>query len=215
MNLETSDALVELFRRREPRGSSGEFPAHILTDDRMERCLKPERLRRIRESVAQVNRVESCIRYIVQNDGDPMHELDTSVDMIFSHAVMEHVGDLPLAYERMRRWLAPGGCMSHVIDFRCHGAARDWNGHWAYSDPVWKLLFLGAEPLINRVPYSEHVRLMRRSGFELVFEWTRQDESGIPRHMLAPRFRSMGDDDLTTSGAFVQAVDGRCSKGAA
>jgi hypothetical protein len=30
--------------------------------------------------------------------------------------------------------------------------------------------------------------------------------SGIPRGQLASRFRDMSDDDLTTSGAFVQAV---------
>ena len=91
-NVEMFDALVELFRRREPRGSSGEFPSRVLTDDRMERALDPTRLRRIRDSIARVNRSDSCVRYIVQKNGDPMHELDGSVDMVFSHAVMEHIG---------------------------------------------------------------------------------------------------------------------------
>ena len=153
-----------------------------------------------------VNRDDSCIRYILQKNGDPMHELDGTADMIFSQAALEHVGELSLAYERMSRWLVPGGFVSHQIDFQCHGAARDWNGHWAYSDPVWKLVYLGTEPLINRVPCSEHLRLMRHHGFESVAETRRQDVSGIAEPMLATRFRGMSADDLTTRGVFVQAV---------
>ena len=70
--------------------------------------------------------------------------------------------------------------MSHVIDFRSHRAARDWNGHWAYSDLAWKLIYLGTEPLINRVPCSEHIRLMRLHGFELVTERRRRSVRGLP-----------------------------------
>ena len=55
-NLAMFDSLVALFRRREPRASSGEFPSRVLTDDRMERALDPTRLRRIRDSIARVNR---------------------------------------------------------------------------------------------------------------------------------------------------------------
>ena len=205
-NVAMFDSLLALFRRREPRASSGEFPSRVLTDDRMERALDPTRLRRIRDSIARVNRDDSCIRYIVQKNDDPMHELDGSLHMVFSHAVMEHVGELSLAYERISRWLAPGGFMSHVIDFRCHLAARDWNGHWAYSDLVWKLIYLRTEPLINRAPCSEHIRLMRLHGFELVTERRRQDGSGITRPMLAPRYRGMSADDLATRGVFIQAT---------
>ena len=126
--------------------------------------------------------------------------------MIFLHAVMERVGELSPAYERMSRWLVPGGFMSHQIGFRSHRAARDWNGHWAYSDLVWNLIYLGTEPLINRVPCSEHIRLMRLHGFELVTERRRQDGSGIIRPMLAPRFQDMSANDLTTRGVFIQAT---------
>ena len=216
-NLAMVDGLVEMFRRRSARDATGddlpegamlstEFPAHVLSDGRMEKCLEPGRLRRIRESIVRVNRNDSCIRYIVQKSGDPMHELDGSADMIFSQAALEHVGELSLTYERMSRWLAPGGFVSHQIDFQCHGAASDWNGHWAYSDPVWQFIHVGAEPLINRVPYSGHMRLMRFHGFALVTERRRQDRSGMSRAMLAPRFWRMSSDDLTTRGAFVQAV---------
>ena len=205
-NLAMFEALVELFRQRAPPGHTGTFPALVLTVDRMERCLEPGRLSRIRESIVRVNQGDSCIRYFVQKSGDPMREHDGSMDMIFSQAVMEHVGEIPLAYERMSRWLVPGGFMSHQIDFKCHLSARDWNGHWVYSDPVWKMIFLGTQPLINRVPCSEHLRLIRLHGFDVRTERRRYDRSGVTQPMLAPRFRGMSTEDLTTRGVFLQAV---------
>jgi hypothetical protein len=60
--------------------------------------------------------------------------------MVFSQAVFEHVVDLRGTYEALRRWLKPGGVMSHQIDFKAHGTAKRWDGHWAYSDFIWKLL---------------------------------------------------------------------------
>ena len=204
-NLAIFDALVKLFRQRVPLVQTGRFPAHVLTEDRMEHCLEPGRLRRIRESIVRVNQADSCIRYIVQKSGDPMREHDGSMDMIFSHSVMEHVEELSLAYERMSRWLVSGGLMSHIVDFKCHLSARNWNGHWAYSDPVWKLLFLGMQPLINRVPCSEHVRLVRLHGFDVRTERKGYDHSGVTQSMLARRFRGMSTEDLTTRTVFIQA----------
>ena len=98
-NVAMFDDLVALFCRRDARDASGdalpqgamlsdEFPAHVLSDSRMERCLDPARLGRIRESIARVNRDDSCIRYILQKNGDPMHELDGTADMIFSQAAL-------------------------------------------------------------------------------------------------------------------------------
>ncbi|RJP62040.1 MAG: hypothetical protein C4541_00460 [Candidatus Auribacter fodinae] len=57
--------------------------------------------------------------------------------MIFSQAVLEHIDNLPEAYESMRLWLKPDGFMSHQIDFKCHGTAEEWNRHWAYSQSEW------------------------------------------------------------------------------
>lgn len=94
-NLAVFEALVNLFRQRAPLGQAGLFPGDVLTADRMERCLAPERLHRIRESILRVNQGDSCIRYVVQKDGDPMREHDGSMDMILSHAVMEHVRGFP------------------------------------------------------------------------------------------------------------------------
>ena len=96
--------------------------------------------------------------------------------------------------------------MSHRIDFRCHGTAKEWNGHWAYSDFLWGLIKGRRSFFINRVPHSKHVDLLRQYGFEVLYDIKNTDTAGIGRNQLASRFENMSDDDLTTRGAFIQAV---------
>jgi hypothetical protein len=106
----------------------------------------------------------------------------------------------------MNLLLKPNGYMSHQIDFGSHGTADEWNGHWAYSDFTWKLL-KGRRPyLLNREPYSRHLSILNEEGFQVVYDRTVKLESNLTREDLASRFKSISDDDLTTSGAFIQAV---------
>jgi hypothetical protein len=126
--------------------------------------------------------------------------------MIYSQAVLEHVTDLRYAYDVLTGWLKPGGFMSHQIDFKCHGTARAWNGHWTYSDFMWRLI-KGRRPyLLNREPHSTHLRLLQETGLTIVGDVTFRKSSEVERRQLAARFRNMSDDDITTSGAFVQGV---------
>jgi trans-aconitate methyltransferase len=129
---------------------------------------------------------------------------DGGVNMIFSQAVLEHVDDLKTAYFAMRAWLAPGGWLSHQVDFRSHSTARDWNGHWTYGDMTWRMLRGRRTFLINREPHSTHIRLLREAGFAVVCDET-VSGAAVDRRTLAPRFEQMSDVDLTTSGAFIQA----------
>ena len=96
--------------------------------------------------------------------------------------------------------------MSHQIDFRSHGTARGWNGHWRYSDRVWGVIRSSWPYLINRQPYSAHTRVMRELGLNIVCQIRVRQSSAIARENLAPRFKAISAEDLCTSGAFVQAV---------
>ena len=128
--------------------------------------------------------------------------------MVYSQAVLEHVNDLEGTYQSLCKWLKPGGIMSHVIDFRCHGCAEQWNGHWSYSDLTWKLI-RGKRPwLINRASHDIHLALLKEHGFDVVYELIEHaiPSRGIDRSRLAPGFRDISDEDLQTSGAFIQAV---------
>ena len=219
-NLSVFDALVELFRRRAdlpgdeefpevaPKLASYRFPHHILTAERLSRTLAAARIASLRRSVAAAGLPSEArperyrVRYVVPWHGTEIVDRG-SVDMILSQAVLEHVDELALAYDGMFQWLKPGGIMSHVIDYRCHGTAEDWNGHWTYPDFAWKLI-RGRRPFfINRAMHSHHVDLMKQTGMEIVAEETVRQPSGIKLQRFAPQYRS--PTDVTTAVALVQA----------
>lgn len=127
-----------------------------------------------------------------------------TLDMVFSQATLEHVDDLADVYQAMWLWLKPGGYVSHQIDFKCHDSADEWNGHWTYSDLMWKLVRGKETWLINRQPYSTHVDLLKRSGFRIVGEQLVRSPSNVARQQLARRFQFLTDDDLTTTDAFIR-----------
>ncbi len=93
-----------------------------------------------------------------------------SVDLIFSHSVLEHVDDPETAYTACFRWLRPGGLMSHKIDHSCHGITRSWNGHYAIPAWLWKVIRGGRPYLLNRLTTSDHGHLIRAAGFEILQE---------------------------------------------
>jgi hypothetical protein len=88
-----------------------------------------------------------------------------SVHLIFSQAVLEHIDDLESIYRNCFAWLRPRGLMSHQIDFKFHGMSHVWNGHWAYPDPVWKLIRGHRPYLIHRQPCGTYREALEKSGF--------------------------------------------------
>ncbi|MFZ5829542.1 MAG: methyltransferase domain-containing protein [Planctomycetota bacterium] len=216
-NLAIFDELLSLFKNRVaipghdewprviPRLDGYRFPSSILDDDRLRNALDTSRIEHIRNSVMNVDQEDSLIEYKV-----PWYQSEVlkpeSVDMIYSQAVLEHVDDLKGTYGAMFAWLKPSGYVSHTIDFKSHGTAGEWNGHWAHSKVMWSLI-RGRRPyLLNRQPHSQHIALMEGAGFKIVCENRTTLESKLARNQLAPEFRSMTEDDLVTSGSFVQAV---------
>ena len=211
------DELVELFSQRHdipaddefplanPKLDDYSFPSHILDDEWQENLLDPRRIASIRASIERADADSSMIVYQAPWD-DQRTIRESSVDMIYSQAVLEHVDDLTGVYQTMRRWLNPGGFMSHQIDFKCHGKADTWNGHWTYSDMAWKVV-VGRQPyLLNREPRSAHLHQLEHNGFDLVVEKVITADSTLTRQNLARRFRNISDDDLTTSGSYMLSI---------
>ncbi len=215
-SLELFDEIVALFRRREAIPGEQEFPLlqPRLDDDRFPDFLRPTpgcldalaepRVARLRESVAAGPGEGRVLQYVVpweRADGIPRG----SVDMVCSQAVLEYSDDLAATYQTMRAWLAPGGTLSHQIDFSAHQTSRHWDGHWTYSDRVWKLM-RGRRPYwLNREPCSVHVALLQQLGFEILCNLRALQPPEVARAALAPRFRRLSSDDLTTRGAFILA----------
>lgn len=216
-NLKVFDELVSLFRSHASIPSEEEFPnlkplidrydfpADVLDDRRLQRALNEARLQRIRESILCPHADGAMIQYRAPwQDGSILRS--ESVDMIYSQAVLEHVEDLQHAYRTMRLWLKPGGYMSHQIDLKSHGLSDAWNGHWQYSDLTWRLMRGNRPWLINREPHSRHLAIMQQEGFRVVWNHAFKLDSSLRPPDLAKRFKGMSNDDLTTSGVFVQAV---------
>ena len=216
-NLEVFDELVELFRQRaaipgsdefprvHPTLDSYDFPYDILPDEHLDRALDKSRIERLRSSVMNMEAPDSPIKYIVPwSDTSVLGK--ESVDMIFSQAVLEHVDLLEEAHEAMRAWLKPDGFMSHEIDFKCHGTADEWNGHWTYSDLLWKFM-RGKRPwFLNRQPHSVHLGMLEKARFKVVCDDPHISDSGIDKKTVARSLRNITDDDLVTSSAFIVSL---------
>ncbi|MBF0480859.1 MAG: methyltransferase domain-containing protein [Desulfovibrionaceae bacterium] len=219
LNLKIFDELVEMFKARAGRPEKGcpdfdcyldenLFPSHILTQDVLRASLSEHRLDRIRRLIAgqvdDASAAKMSLQYVAPWFDDSLLK-EGSVDVILSHSVLEHVIDLEDAYVIMYKWLKPGGFISNFIDLRAHGVDKIENGHWKYSELLWKAI-LGKRPyLINRLPYSMHRSFAEGAGFRLVCDLKQYITNGINRRQLARRWKDLSDDDLACMGAFMQA----------
>jgi SAM-dependent methyltransferase len=216
-NLKILDEMLSLFESRSPvpdevefphlfpRISDYSFPCNILGNDRLAKSLSPARVNAVRSALkkpAPGSDQMCCISYSVPWDAGSVLRED-SVDFILSQAVLEHVDDPGNAYSSMYRWLKPGGYISHEIDFKSHGTTRDWNGHWRYSDALWRVVCGRREYFLNREPLSSHLLFAESAGFELKFLSKVHAPMQGPRARFAPRFAQLDDDDLTTSSAYM------------
>jgi len=209
------DELVGRFQQRSPIPHQGNlervrplladyaFPESVLGDT-LAATISTSRVAQIRAALQGGQRVDPMISYRVPWTNHAALDAG-SVDHIYSQAVLEHVDDLADIYYSCFRWLRPGGTMSHTIDFRCHGTATTWNGHWTYSDKVWSLIRGGRSYLINRQPYTTHVKLAKETGFDVITLERERAASSLKRSELSESFRHLDEDELTTRGLFMIA----------
>lgn len=216
-NLLVFDQLVERFRKRTPNSDLGwphfssyldsrAFPGGILGEAALDEALQPERIEAIRRAVVSSSPQNPITAEYKAPWFDPRVIEPSSVDLITSHSVLEHVVDLAATYQALYQWLKPGGWMSHQIDFKCHGLSKRWNGYRTCSESMWKVT-LGRRPfMINRAPASVHLRMMRDAGFRVVTAQEHVRDDGIRRDELAPRWADISEADLNCSGLYVIAT---------
>lgn len=219
-NLAILEQLIALFQQRSPIPDEHEFPkakptppsyvfpSSCLTEAHLAAALAPARLDAIRRAVSNPDAggaagIAVCY-YAPWSAADG--QAAGSVDALVSQAVLEHVDALDETYAAFAAWLKPGGWMSHQIDFKSHGTATEWNGHWRYSDAIWRLVRGRRAWLINRAPYSTHLTLLAQHHFRLVYAQPFTLPNTLRREQLSERFRALPESDLTTAGAFILAV---------
>lgn len=218
-NLDILEELIPLFQTRQPIPDAVEFPklkptppdyafpAACLPAAQLDLSLAPARLERLRQLVSNPDQPSTdgleLSYYAPWSSADGL--MAGEVDVIVSQAALEHVDALEETYAAFALWLRPGGWMSHQIDFKSHGTAAEWNGHWRYPDWAWRLV-RGRRPwLINRAPYSTHLALLERFGFRLVYAQPASLPNSLRQAQLARRFRTLSESDLTTAGVFIVA----------
>jgi SAM-dependent methyltransferase len=106
---------------------------------------------RILEKIAERHRCEPVlIREKVRRLETTRSIPDASVDLILSSSVLEHVNDPARLLVELRRMLAPGGVMLHIVDYRDHFfkypfhflqfRKATWNRWLNPGDlPIWRL----------------------------------------------------------------------------
>jgi SAM-dependent methyltransferase len=126
---------------------------------------------------------------------------DASVDLAWSHAVLEHVprADLPKLATELRRILRDDGICSHCIDLKDH--LNGGLNNLRFSERLWESrLFTGSGFYTNRVRVSGLREIFERAGFTVdVVRTVRWERAPIARTKLDPEFRRLSDDDLLVS----------------
>jgi hypothetical protein len=215
LNMQVLQELVALFKRgeaipddtefpyMEPKFEQNTSPRFILDRDRMEFCLSDQRIQSISDALMRPSPANPIsISYISPAYADSIIR-SNSAGMIISHAVMEHVDNLEAAYCSMYTWLGSEGIMSHQIDFTSHDMSEYWNGHWTFSDLVWKLIRGKKSYLLNREPFSTHIKLQHKVGFKVLKAIRIENHDGVDRKKLSPQFVDMSEQDFCTSSALI------------
>ena len=215
-NYEILEELINLFRQKEnipddrefpqlkPKLTSYEFPQEILKNSILKNSLSIRKIEKIKNNL-NCNNVNSLINYHTPWYKNDIIE-ENSVDLLYSQAVLEHVDDLNLTYNSMKKWLKSNGVVSHQIDFRSHRITKKWNGHWQIPNFLWKLIRGRRKFLINRFPYSEHQSLLKKHKFKIIdYQKVFTTNNSISKQKLAKEFKSISDEDFKTSGIYLMA----------
>jgi SAM-dependent methyltransferase len=216
-NLTVFNELVRMFQARAGRPTKGWpdfdkcldenlFPSRILTEEVLQRSLTPQRLHAIREAILHGRASNGKVNVQYYNSEMESSRVPReSADLVISHSVLEHVDDLDSAFHGFAICLRPGGWMSHQVDLTSHDLTRKWNGHWALSELLWKII-RGKRPyLINRQPCSRYLELLEKHGFRKECLLKLSQFNGISPSRTAARWRHLTSDDLSCAGLFIQA----------
>jgi hypothetical protein len=182
------------------------FPSNILTESVLNASLSPSRVETILRDASRpgLSGKLSMVNYRAPWRGVDAIEAN-SVDLVFSHSVLEHIADLPLTVNAAYHWLKPGGLMSHQFDLQSHGITRAWDGHRAFSDALWRIVLGKRRWLINRLSYTAIIEAIAGAGFDIVKQERCIGVPTLPRAALKGAWTACSDEDLYTMGGFVQA----------
>lgn len=169
--------------------------------DRLDRLKGAER-KSVRDWLGDVG-----IHYHAPGDAAKTEFADSSVDLYFSVAVMEHVPKVSVEQmiREARRILRLGGLSYHHIGLHDHLAETDASAtkinFLKFGDLSWKILGQNRIQYHNRLRRSEFVKMFDAAGLEILECESKVDEASlraIPRMRLNKKYRLFEADDLAT-----------------
>jgi hypothetical protein len=124
-----------------------------------------------------------------------------SVDMIFSHAVLEHVrvSEFAAIQTEIHRILKPHSYASHCIDLKDHlGGSLN---NLRFSRETWESdLFTKSGFYTNRIRYRQMLEQFKKAKYSVIDATPqRWDSLPISRSKLAEEFRILPEDELLIS----------------
>jgi SAM-dependent methyltransferase len=128
-----------------------------------------------------------------------------SVDVVWSHSVLEHIRlhEFAALMVELKRILKPGAMASHNIDYQDHLAHALNN--LRFPEWLWESAFFADSGFYtNRIPMPRMVVAMEQAGFRVIEKqagyW---DRLPTPRHKLAAPYRAMNDQELLARTGYV------------
>jgi len=125
----------------------------------------------------------------------------SSVDMAFSHAVLEHVrkAEITDTLNEIWRILKPGGVSTHVVDLKDH-LQKSLN-NLRFTDRFWESpLIANSGFYTNRLRYSQLIKIFLNAGFDVEgIEKKEWKTLPLSRKVFNNEFRELDDRDLCVS----------------
>ena len=120
---------------------------------------------------------------------------DSSVDIIISTSLLEHVYDLEKAFNEMKRVLKKDGQMFHSIDLRDH-FFFDYPLHFLrYSPWWWKNFYTKPGTFTNRHRLPYYLDLIKKNGFEILYKYTEYTKQETKKIGLHETFRKYSPEE--------------------
>lgn len=157
---------------------------------------------------------ELWLTYLAPCDCRRLHLDPDSIDIITSHAVLEHIPSAVVAdiFLEASRVLRPGGLMLHLIDHSDHWSHRDSNitavNFLQYSDWLFNLTCFNPQNYQNRLRHSQYLGMLASAGFVCKREQRTVNPlcvAALSEMRVAKRFRDLNSEDLATTSSILLA----------
>ncbi|MBP2327248.1 2-polyprenyl-3-methyl-5-hydroxy-6-metoxy-1,4-benzoquinol methylase [Kibdelosporangium banguiense] len=146
----------------------------------------------------------ALLERIEYRTGEPIEQpslSDSSFDIVFSAACLEHVADPSAALRTIHRLLKPGGVTTHSIDLRDHRDFTDPLAFLRHSERTWRAA-TSRRLVTNRWRASDWQRGFEAAGFVDVTV-DAHEQVTITEAMRSQLHRSFHSKDLTDLGTLI------------